>query len=175
MLPGWEAVLAPDQCANLLVRCLTLGTPCLASPSFCSCDYTSLFPFPPCSPCFLSPFRIGTFLGIDAALVESCPDSLSLITHACTIQRIWDLSDAEIKLSVQRTGVACLCCAGSGKQQQQPARFNQPISFVSSGVVGCDPMEIRPALQRVTQVMPDQAQPAEPMQTPNITEAGQGE
>ena len=73
------------------------------------------------------------------------------------------------------TGVACLCCAGSGKQQQQPARFNQPISFVSSGVVGSDPMEIRPALQRVTQVMPDEAQPAEPTQTPNITEAGRGE
>jgi hypothetical protein len=68
-----------------------------------------------------------------------------------------------------------LCCVGSGKQQQQPARFNQPINFVSSGVVGSDPMEIRPALQRVTQVMPDQAQPAEPSQTPNIAEAGQGE
>ncbi|DBB10682.1 TPA: hypothetical protein ACH3X3_007185 [Trebouxia sp. C0006] len=62
---------------------------------------------------------------------------------------------------------------GSGKQQQQPARFNQPISFVSSGVVGSDPMEIRPALQRVTQVIPDEAQPAEPSQTPNITEARQ--
>jgi len=36
-------------------------------------------------------------------------------------------------------------------------------------------MEIRPALQRVTQVMPDEAQPAEPTQTPNITEAGRGE
>ncbi len=68
-----------------------------------------------------------------------------------------------------------MCCAGSGKQQQQPARFNQPISFVSSGVVGSDPMEIRPALQRVTQVIPDEAQPAEPSQTPNITEARQGE
>ena len=71
--------------------------------------------------------------------------------------------------------VACTCCAGSGKQQQQPARFNQPISFVSSGVVGSDPMEIRPALQCMTQVMPDEAQPAEPTQTPNITEAGEGE
>jgi len=27
----------------------------------------------------------------------------------------------------------------------------------------------------VTQVMPDEAQPAEPTQTPNITEAGRGE
>ncbi|DBA81505.1 TPA: hypothetical protein ACH3X1_007281 [Trebouxia sp. C0004] len=61
---------------------------------------------------------------------------------------------------------------GSGKQQQQPARFNQPISFVSSGVVGSDPIEIRPALQHVTQLMPDEAQPAEPTQTPSITEAG---
>ncbi len=112
---------------------------------------------------------------MDAALVTSYPDSLSSITHACTMQRNWYLSDAEIKLSVQQTGVACLYCAGSGKQQQQPARFNQPISFVSSGVVGSDPMEIRPALQRVTQVMPDEAQLAEPSQTPNIIEAGQGE
>lgn len=36
-------------------------------------------------------------------------------------------------------------------------------------------MEIRPALQRVTQVMPDEAQPAEPVQTPNTTGTGQGE
>ena len=40
-----------------------------------------------------------------------------------------------------------LVVTGAG-QQQQPARFNQPISFVSHGTVGCDPMEIRPALQR---------------------------
>ncbi|KAL3152305.1 hypothetical protein ABBQ32_001376 [Trebouxia sp. C0010 RCD-2024] len=36
---------------------------------------------------------------------------------------------------------------GSGQPQAQ--RFNQPISFVSSGTVGSDPMEIRPALQQV--------------------------
>ena len=34
--------------------------------------------------------------------------------------------------------------------QPQPQRFNQPINFVSSGTVGTDPMEIRPALQRDT-------------------------
>lgn len=37
-----------------------------------------------------------------------------------------------------------LPAAGSGQPQAQ--RFNQPISFVSSGTVGTDPMEIRPAL-----------------------------
>lgn len=37
--------------------------------------------------------------------------------------------------------------AGSGQPQAQ--RFNQPISFVSSGTVGSNPMEIRPALQQV--------------------------
>lgn len=37
-----------------------------------------------------------------------------------------------------------LPAAVSGQPQAQ--RFNQPISFVSSGTVGTDPMEIRPAL-----------------------------
>lgn len=40
-----------------------------------------------------------------------------------------------------------LLATGSGQPQAQ--RFNQPISFVSSGTVGSDPMEIRPALQQV--------------------------
>ena len=42
--------------------------------------------------------------------------------------------------------VDMLFAAGSGQPQAQ--RFNQPISFVSSGTVGTDPMEIRPALQQ---------------------------
>lgn len=45
------------------------------------------------------------------------------------------------------TPINMLLAAGSGQPQAQ--RFNQPISFVSSGTVGSDPMEIRPALQQV--------------------------
>ena len=41
------------------------------------------------------------------------------------------------------------CVAGSGQPQAQ--RFNQPISFVSCGTVGTDPMEIRPAMQRLSE------------------------
>lgn len=43
-----------------------------------------------------------------------------------------------------------LPAAGSGQPQAQ--RFNQPISFVSSGTVGTDPMEIRPALQQAPSI-----------------------
>ena len=67
----------------------------------------------------------------------------------------------------------CLVVIGSG-QQQQPARFNQPISFVSSGIVGCDPMEMRPALQRAPADTGNSTPAAELMQPSDAVDIGVG-
>lgn len=68
-----------------------------------------------------------------------------------------------------------MCASVATGSGQQPARFNQPISFFSSGVVGSDPMEIRAPLQRVFAVTSAGMQDAKRMQASEAAEPDMGE